>query len=95
MDRVWWSGPPTLDASAVVLSGWLTGRRDFRLGPSTPFVLLNVTEDLEEPTVVRFSKASEARGWVEDRDAAPHQRGGAYDWATIAHPQTRLEDARW
>ena len=79
----------------MVLSGWLTGRRDFRLGPSTPFVLLNVTEDREEPTVMPFATASDARDWVEARLATPHQRGGAYDWATIAHPETRLEDARW
>ena len=95
VDRVWWSGPPTLDASAVVLSGWLNDRRDFRLGPSTPFVLLSVTDDAGEPSVVSFATASEARDWVTERGASPHQIGGAYDWATIAHPETRLEDARW
>jgi len=95
VDRVWWGGPPTLDASAVVLSGWLRGRGDFELGDTTPFVLLNVGSEADEPTIKLFGSASTAREWVQEQSTAPHQAGGAYDWATVVQPNTRLEDARW
>lgn len=95
VDRVWWSGQPTLDASAVVLSGWLDGRRDFQLGNATPFVLLNVGSPAKEPDIKLFATASDARTWIEEQSIAPHQTGGAYDWATVNVPNTRLEDARW
>jgi hypothetical protein len=95
VDRVWWDGHPTLDPSAVVLSGWLTNRTDFQLGPQTPFTLLNVDDAGTVPPIVHFESAAAARSWVNDQNREPHQLGGAYDWATIAHPTTRLEDARW
>ena len=96
VDRVWWDGPPRLEASAVVLSAWMAGRRDFRLDRTIPFVLLNVADDPTMPTVKQFPTASAAGRWVDAQDPVrPYLRGGAYDWATIAHPQTTLEDARW
>jgi len=95
VDRVWWDGPPTLDPSAVVLSGWLAGRRDFRLGPDVPFILLQVRESLPEGQILELKDAQDARRWLSAQDSLPHQRGGAYDWATISDPQIRLEDARW
>ncbi len=95
VDRVWWSGAPELDASGVVLSSWLTGRRDFTLGEDTPFVLLSVSTGSPDAAVVPFETARLAREWVDGQNKEPHQLGGAYDWATIAHPHTRLEDARW
>lgn len=95
VDRVWWGGPPTLDPSAVVLSGWLNKRADFQLGEHTPFTLLNVDDATNVPPIIHFKSAAAARSWVNGQNREPHQLGGAYDWATIAHPNTRLEDARW
>lgn len=96
VDRVWWDGPPRLEPSAVVLSGWMAGRTNFRLDRTVPFVLLNASEDPSMPQVQRFSNAAAAGVWVDaHRPVRPYLRGGAYDWATIAHPQTTLEDARW
>jgi hypothetical protein len=95
VDRVWWDGPPNLDPSGVVLSGWLAGRRDFQLGPQTPFILLeNGTGELGW-NMRSFDHLDSARRWFDAQNRLPHQRGGAYDWATISAPHTRLEDARW
>ncbi len=93
VDRVWWSGPPSLDASGVVLSGHLQGKRDFILDRSAPMILLSV--DDSGWTTEQFSSPSAARSWLSKQDRDPHQLGGAYDWATITDPSTRLEDARW
>ena len=95
VDRVWWDGMPWLDPSAVVLSGWLQGRRDFQLDRNTTFILLE-NDDADTGWNVRvFPNQSEARIWFDGEQRVPHQRGGAYDWATIANPNTKLEDARW
>ena len=93
VDRVWWSGSPTVDASAVVLSGMLQGAEGFALGPDVPVTLLSVEDNSWE--VMRFRTSTEARSWLDGQGRTPHQRGGAYDWATIVDPSTRLEDARW
>jgi hypothetical protein len=95
VDRVWWDGPPTLDPAGVVLSGWLNGRRDFRLGPDVPFILLQVRASAPEGQIIELKDAQDARLWLNAQKELPHQRGGAYDWATISNPQTHLEDARW
>jgi hypothetical protein len=44
---------------------------------------------------MELKDAQDARQWLNAQGSLPHQRGGAYDWATISDPQTRLEDARW
>ena len=95
VDRVWWDGPPTLDPSGVVLGGWLTGRRNFQLGSDVPFILLQVQASHPDGQVIELKDSLDARRWLNDQDSLPHQRGGAYDWATISDPQIRLEDARW
>ena len=95
VDRVWWDGPPTLDPSGVVLSGWLTGRQNFRLGTDVSFILLQVRASLPEGQIIELKDTQEARRWLNEQGSLPHQRGGAYDWATISNPQIRLEDARW
>jgi hypothetical protein len=101
VDRVWWDGPPRVDPSAVVLSAWLTGRHDFLLGPTTPMLLLESGLDLETSAQNQgwakriFDNKGQARTWLNAQNRLPHQTGGAYDWATIADPETRLEDARW
>ena len=93
VDRVWWSGPPSLDASGVVLSGHLQGQRGFVLDRGAPMILLSVDDG--GWTTEQFSSSSAARQWLREQDRDPHQLGGAYDWATITNPSTRLEDARW
>lgn len=93
VDRVWWSGPPSLDASGVVLSGQLQGKHGFVLDPNAPMILLNVDE--AGWSTQTFPSSSAARTWLIQQDRDPHQLGGAYDWATIIDPGTRLEDARW
>ena len=93
VDRVWWSGPPSLDASGVVLSAQLQGQRGFVLERDAPFILLSI--DAEGWSTLDFPSADAARSWLDGQDRDPHQLGGAYDWATITDPRTRLEDARW
>ena len=95
VDRVWWNGIPHLDPSAVVLSGWLSGRRNFQLDRSTAFILLENQSENGGWNVLEFQDESAARLWFDAQDRVPHQRGGAYDWATIVNPNTKLEDARW
>jgi len=103
LDRVWWDGPVKLDPSGVALSGWLAGRRDFILGPDVPVIVLQsgsrpgpaTTQRGSGWSVLRFNNINAARSWLDLQDQLPHQQGGAYDWATISKPDTRLEDARW
>jgi len=51
VDRVWWDGPPVLDASGVVLAGLLQGQdpERFRVGPEVPLVLLSVGQGTAVP----------------------------------------------
>ena len=93
VDRVWWSGPPSLDASGVVLSGLLQGADGFTLGRDTPMILLTISE--ESWGTLHFPTPGAARIWLSAQSQHPHQQGGAYDWATITPPPPRLEDARW
>lgn len=103
VDRVWWDGAPLLDPSAVVMSAWLGGRSNFRLGPDTAMVVLQCGGDETSASIasgegwsaLKFEDHTEARQWLNTANRLPHQRGGAYDWATITNPATRLEDARW
>jgi len=95
VDRIWWDGIPRLDPSAVVLSGWLQGRRNFQLDRNTAFILLENHNKESGWNVLEFTNAKAARLWFDEQQRTPHQRGGAYDWATIAEPNTKLEDARW
>ena len=57
VDRVWWDGPIKLDPSGVVLSGWLSGRRDFVLTPTGPMVILQSGEQPGPKPIV------EGAGW--------------------------------
>jgi len=93
IDRVWWAGPPSLDASGVVLSGQLQGKEGFALNRDAPMILLSIDKD--SWSTEHFSSSGDARSWLNAQDRDPHQLGGAYDWATIIDPSTRLEDARW
>ena len=103
VDRVWWEGPVRLDPSAVVLSAWLSGKEAFQLGPDTPMMLLISGPDSAEDfpgqhpgwSTMNFDNRDRARAWLNTQNRLPHQVGGAYDWATISDPETRLEDARW
>ena len=95
VDQVWWSGVPHLDASAVVLSGWLRGQKNYELHPGVSFILLENSSDEPGWNVREFPNAKAARLWFDQQEQLPHQRGGAYDWATISNPNTKLEDARW
>ena len=65
----------------------------FVLNRDAPFILLSI--DAEGWSTLDFPSADAARSWLDEQDRDPHQRGGAYDWATITDPRTRLEDARW
>ena len=95
VDQVWWDGLPRLDPSAVVLSGWLSGYRNFELNNTIPFVLLENSTAGVGWRVRQFPNVEQTRLWFDQQRRVPHQRGGAYDWATISNPNTKLEDARW
>ena len=95
VDRVWWNGIPYLDPSAVVLSGWLAGRRNFQLDGTPAFILLENHGQGNGWNIVEFTDQIAARQWLDAQAKVPLQRGGAYDWATIVNPKTKLEDARW
>ena len=95
VDQVWWDGLPHLDASAVVLSGWLRGQQNYQLHRGVSFVLLENMGGDPGWNVRDFPNAEAARTWFDQQEELPHQRGGAYDWATISNPNTKLEDARW
>jgi hypothetical protein len=65
-------------------------------------ILVSGGTDLEDPlmsgdgwSIIQFENAQNARLWLDRFEEQPHQQGGAYDWATIVEPKTRLEDARW
>jgi hypothetical protein len=94
VDRVWWDGPPLVDASAVVLSAWMAGHRSISLGKTTPIAVVQCSLD-DGWSVQHFSSSTQAASWLQRQSRQAHQVGGAYDWATIVAPQTRLEDARW
>jgi hypothetical protein len=103
VDRLWWSGSPKVDASAVVLSGLLAGRTDHALGSRSRFVLLTSGQGPvpathlmgEDWAVVLFDSSTSAQAWLDRQTQIPHQVGGAYDWATVLNPDTTLEDSHW
>jgi hypothetical protein len=108
VDRIWWDGDPCLEPSGVVLSAILGGQdpQDFQLDPTASFVLIECGSTVHEgPTaeltgtdwrVRHFVHADVAESWVLSRGAEPIQRGGAWDWASVLHPDTvRLEDTEW
>ncbi|NOY25184.1 MAG: hypothetical protein GXP62_04865 [Oligoflexia bacterium] len=76
VDRVWWQGPPALDASAVVLSAVLQGQDPdrFQVGADVPMVLLSTGSKLLPPgrLLAAGTLSSTGTSWsmtrVEDAD---------------------------
>jgi len=110
VDRIWWEGEPCLEPSGVVLSAVLAGRpgEEFQLDPAANFVLVECGMDAFQglspsPSLqgggwrARFFEGPmEAANWVEQRGMEPIQQGGAWDWASVLHPETvRLQHADW
>ena len=108
VDRVWWNGDPCLEPSGVVLSAILGGTNglDFQLDPDARLVLiecgrveLNDVEFAAEPGAWRvreFTNSAAANDWFQEMGVEPIQRGGAWDWASVIHPDiVRLEHAEW
>ena len=108
VDRVWWEGEPCIDPAGVVLSAVLGGQpaEDFQLDPMAHFVLIECGEVFFEGPpawpagadwrVRSFPRSANAGSWVDEQGLDPIQRGGAWDWASVLHPESvRLEQAEW
>jgi hypothetical protein len=108
VDQIWWSGPPKVDAPAVVLSAVLSGDDPARFDThrASTFVLLIAGDGPMPPgellangrgwAAVRMPNAEAASRWRIGTGQTPHQWGGAFDWMATIHPhRADMKNARW